>query len=82
METLKRTEIKTSQKFINPGRVDFWKAKIKGGEAVRVRVHVSGGEYWVLNGNHRLKAYDALNISDIPVHVLEGKELTKYLFKR
>jgi len=82
METLKREQIKTSQKFINPGRVEFWKEKISKGEAVRVRVHVSGGTYYVLDGNHRLKAYDMLNIKDIPVNILQGKELTKYLFHR
>jgi hypothetical protein len=82
METLGRDKIKTSQKFINPGRVEFWKAKIKAGERVRVRVHVSDGAFYVLDGNHRLKAYDALNIKEIPVNLLQGQDLTKYIFGR
>jgi uncharacterized ParB-like nuclease family protein len=82
METLKREEIKTSQKFINPGRVEYWKEKISKGERVRVRVHKSDGAFYVLDGNHRLKAYDALNIKEIPVNLLEGKDLTRFLFHR
>jgi hypothetical protein len=82
MNTLNYKLIKTNQSFINPARVDYWKVKIDAKEAVMVNIHLSNGIYYVIDGNHRLKAFIALNFKDIPVKILNNKELTKYIFRR
>lgn len=72
------SRIKTSQSFINNDKVKEYKIQIdKGNYPI---ITVSKG--YIIDGNHRLKAYIESKAKNVKVNFLNNKDLTKFLFKR
>lgn len=73
-------DIKASQLYVWRSGVNKWKRKIKEGERPFILVDYS--DVWkenrILDGHHRLTAYEQLGIKDIPIIDKNGKVTTKY----